>query len=113
MKISDIIKAFNLKVLAEGEDREITGGYTSDLLSNVMANAREGDLWITVQKHMNIIAVAQLKRISAIIITSGRTPSEDVIKKAEEEKIFILQAKEGAFEVSGKIYSFLIKKSDL
>ncbi len=113
MKVRDIVKAFNLKVLAEGEDREITGGYTSDLLSNVMAHAEEGNLWITVQRHMNIIAVAQLKKISAIIIANGGMPDSDVINKAKDEGIFLLQSNEGAFELSGKIYNLLIEKSDL
>ncbi len=113
MKVKNLINAFNLNVLAEGEDREITGGYTSDLLSNVMAHAEEGNLWITVQRHMNIIAVAQLKKISAIIIANGGMPDSEVIKKAKGEGIFLLRSNEGAFELSGKIYNLLIEKSDL
>ena len=113
MKLKDIINRMDLKVLNIGEDNEIRGGYSSDLLSNVMANAKEGDIWITVQKHMNIIAVAQLKKIPAILIGGGGNPSEDVIKRAEDEGISILGSEEGAFELSGKLYNLLIKNQDL
>ncbi len=113
MKIKDILNEMKLEVLNIGKDSEIRGGYSSDLLSNVMANAKEGDIWITVQKHMNIIAVAQLKKIPAILIANGGTPSEEVLKKAKEEGITILSSKEGAFELSGKLYNLLIKNKAL
>ena len=112
MRLKEIIETMKLRVLTLAENENIKDGYTSDLLSNVMANAKEVTLWITVQKHMNIIAVAQLKKIPAIIIANGGIPSDEVIKKAEEEKISILNSPEGAFELSGKLYNLLIKNMD-
>ena len=60
MNIKDIIKTLGCEVFAEGRDENVTDGYTSDLLSDVMGNCPEGSLWITIQRHMNVIAVAQL-----------------------------------------------------
>ena len=83
MKITDIITGLNLKVISghNGLTNEITGGYVSDLLSDVMGNAKEGQVWITLQTHQNIIAVGSLKDLSAIIIVKGLIPEADTIEK--------------------------------
>ena len=76
MKIKDIIKALELRIIS-GEayiERNVTGGYAGDLLSDVLANSKEGNLWITLQIHQNIIAVASAKELSGIIIVNGRKP---------------------------------------
>ena len=83
---------------------ECLGGYVSDLLSDVMANARAGDLWVTLQTHQNIVAVASLKEIAGIIIIGGREPEKATLAKAEEEKIPILLTNLPAFEVVGRLY---------
>jgi predicted transcriptional regulator len=84
--------------------QEFTGGYVSDLLSDVMANAKAGDVWITLQIHQNIVAVATLKELSAIIIIGGRQPEKQTLAKAEEEKIPLLLSELTAFEVAGRLY---------
>ena len=73
MRITEITEKLDLKVLSghNGLSNEITGGYVSDLLSDVMGNAKEGQIWITLQTHQNIIAVASLKDLAAIIIVKG------------------------------------------
>jgi predicted transcriptional regulator len=76
----------------------------SDLLSDVMANAKAGDLWVTLQTHQNIVAVASLKEIAGIIIIGGREPEKATLAKAEEEKIPILLTNLPAFEVVGRLY---------
>ena len=91
-------------------DREVTNGYTSDLLSDVMANTKEGNLWITLQIHQNIVAVAKLKDLSGIIIVNNRQPEEDTIKKSEEEKVPILRTGDSSFTISGKIYEVIMPK---
>ena len=92
MKITDIITGLNLKVVSghNGLSNEITGGYVSDLLSDVIGNAKEGQIWITLQTHQNIIAVASLKDISAIIIVKGLVPEVDTVEKSNIEKIPLL-----------------------
>lgn len=109
MKIKEIIEKLQLKALAgeENLDADVTSGYTSDLLSDVIANSKEGSLWITLQIHQNIIAVAKLKDLAGIIIVNNREPDEETIKKAREEKVPVLCSKEMAFEISGKLYELI------
>jgi len=109
MKLVDVIKQLDLHILGEEHNlgREITHAYTGDLLSDVMAHSREGDLWITLQTHMNIVAVASLKNLSGIIIVNNRRPESNVIKKANEEGLPILSSHLSAFEISGRLYAML------
>jgi len=83
---------------------EVSGGYVSDLLSDVMANAKAGDIWVTLQTHQNIVAVASLKEIAGIVLIGGREPDKGTLAKAEEEKIPLLLSGLPAFEVVGKLY---------
>jgi len=109
MKTREIIKKLQLEVLTGQEtlDTEVTGGYTSDLLSDVIANSKEGHLWITLQIHQNIIAVAKLKDLAGIIIINNRQPDKDTLEKATAENITVMISKEMAFEVSGKLYELI------
>jgi len=88
----------------EALDREVTGGYTSDLLSDVMANSRRGDIWITLQVHPNIVAVAKLKEIAGIIMINGRQPEKETLDKAKNEELPILLTDMPAFELVGQLY---------
>jgi serine kinase of HPr protein (carbohydrate metabolism regulator) len=109
MKLKELIEKLQLKVLA-GQDKlavEVAGGYTSDLLSDVIANSKEGNLWITLQTHQNIIAVAKLKDLSGIIIVNNRKPDEDTLQKAKEENVLLFGSEEMAYEVSGKLYELI------
>jgi predicted transcriptional regulator len=112
MRITDIIKALDLKVISgkDGLTNELTGAYVSDLLSDVMGNAKEGNIWITVQTHQNIVAVASLKDLSAIIIVKGFLPETDTIEKSNTERIPVLSTELDTFNISGLIYDLLNKK---
>ena len=109
MKVCDLIKALELNVFSgdSGLQKEITGGYSSDLLSDVMGNAQEGYVWITLQTHKNIMAVASLKEISAIILVKNLKIGDDVIKVSNDEEIPILGTSLDAFTLAGKIYELL------
>ena len=85
----------------------MTGGYTGDLLSDVMGNAREGYIWITRQVHQNIVAVASLKELAGIILINSCQPAPDTLEKAEAEKIPVMVSSLPAFEISGQIYNLL------
>lgn len=89
MKVSEISNTLGLKLLsgARGTDKEVKDVYICDLLSFVMSHANEGSLWITVQTHINIVAVAVLIGISCIVIPENINVEEDTILKAEEESI--------------------------
>jgi len=92
-----------------GAQREILGGYVSDLLSDVMANAGEGDIWVTLQKHVNIVAVAQLKGLAAIVLVNGRQPESDTVTRAEEMGIPIISTPLQAFDAAGILYTLGIR----
>ena len=107
MELQEIIKSLSLKVENPSVDlnREVKGAYVSDLLSDVIGNSKEGFLWITIQVHLNIIAVASLKNLSGIILVNGRVPAEDTLKKAIEEKVPIMTTPLPAFDLVGMLYS--------
>lgn len=109
MTVKDIAEKLGLTVYsgAAGMDREVTGGYTSDLLSDVMGHAREGQLWVTLQTHRNIMGIASLKELAAIILVKGFKPDEDTVASSEEEVIPVLGSDMQAFELSGKLYELL------
>jgi hypothetical protein len=109
MKLMDLVKELSLEVKSyeEGLKKDVTGGYVSDLLSDVMANGKEGNIWITLQTHMNILAVASLKGIAGIIIVNKRQLPEETLQKAETEKITVLTTPLPAFEAAGKFYQLL------
>ncbi len=106
MKLSDIVKEFGLEVKAGAGslDRQVTGGYASDLLSDVLAHAEDGVVWVTLHIHQNIVAVASHKDLAGIILVQGRQPEKDTIAKAEEEGIPILVSGLSAFEIVGRLY---------
>ena len=113
MDVESIVKALNLRIRS-GEDKlkaEIRGGYTGDLLSDVMGNSKEGNIWITRQVHQNIVAVASLKEHAGIILVQGSEPAKDTLEKAIKEGIPIMVSDLSGFELTGRIYN-LIKKND-
>ncbi|MDR0622995.1 MAG: hypothetical protein LBG10_01020 [Treponema sp.] len=89
------------------EDAPLTGAYTSDLLSDVMANARDGGALITIQAHKNTVAVATLVNISVIIVCNSRPLPEDMLEAAKDEGIAVIRTKENQYTVSGKLYGLL------
>ena len=109
MKLKQIVEKLNLELRSDAGnlDAEVRNGYVSDLLSDVLANSEENDLWITLQLHPNIVAIASMKGLSGIVIINGREPEEETVKKAEEENISILVSTMTAFELSGKLYALL------
>jgi len=107
MNLQQIIESFELKPLTEPQEYsaiEPTCGYASDLLSCVMAGAPKKSLWVTLQAHGNIVAVATLLDLSAIIITEGAQPDQTTIDKAREENVILLSTEAPTFYVIGKLW---------
>ena len=108
MKINEIIKALGLEVKAVGDPgREINGCYVSDMLSDVLANGKEGNLWITRQTHPNIIGVASIKELSGIIIAGNKNIDTETLNKACEENITVMVTHRSTFDVAGALYGIL------
>jgi len=106
MKVAELTEKLGLTVFSgsAGLENEITGGYVSDLLSDVMGFAREGQVWITLQTHQNVMAIASLKDLAAVILVKGFEPEEETIAHSEEEGIPVLGTQLNTFEIAGKLY---------
>jgi predicted transcriptional regulator len=105
MNLDEAVTALHLEVAAAADtlDREITGGYASDLLSCVMARAQAGNVWVTLQSHPNIVAVASLLNLAGIIVTEGVPLDPATIERADEEHIPILATPLTTFTVVSKL----------
>ena len=101
MTLKNVAEALGLAVqTGQGLlERTITGGYAGDLLSDVLAHAQPGDLWVTLQTHANIVAVASAKELGGIVIVNGRTPEEATLRRAEVEGIPILGSPLSTYDV--------------
>ena len=107
MKLTDLIQKLNLSVRSAKEhlERQVTGGYASDLLSDVLANSKEGNLWITLQIHQNIVGVASMKDLAGIILVNSREPEPETVEKAEAENIPVMVSELPTFELVGRLYN--------
>jgi predicted transcriptional regulator len=114
MTLQEIVEHLSLKVLTEGKDLSQivpASGYTSDLLSCVMAGAKHKALWVTLQSHINIVAVGALLDLSGIIITEGAMPDQATIAKANEEGIPLLSTEKPTFFVVGKLWEMGLREA--
>lgn len=111
MKLKELVKDLELDVLV-GKDllnRDVTGGYAGDLLSDVLTNSDGGNVWVTMQIHLNVLAVASTKGLAAIIIANGRKPPAETLKKAEEKNIPILVSPLSTYIIVGRLYELGIR----
>ena len=109
MTVQDIVDKLTLTVFSgsQGLSAMVAGGYASDLLSDVMEHADAGYLWITLQAHKNVIAIASLKELAAVILVKGITPDEETLSLSDQEGIPILGSVLETFELAGKLYGLL------
>jgi len=114
MTLHNIAMALHLAV-ETGDDlleRGVSGGYAGDLLSDVLAHARKGDVWITLQTHPNIVAVASAKELSGIIIVNGRAPAAETLRKAGEEHIPILVSPLATYDLVCRLAELGVKNRE-
>jgi len=112
MTLQEIIAELNLNVLTSTQNFTAVkpqGGYASDLLSCVVAGAQPGNLWITLQAHMNVVAVAALREVSAVILTENAQPDADVIEKANQQNVVLLSTQAPSYQVVGKLWELGIR----
>jgi hypothetical protein len=112
MNLQDIIATLDLQLLTSPQDfKAVTpqGGYASDLLSCVVAGAQPGTLWVTLQAHMNVVAVASLREVSAVILTENAQPDADVIEKANDQGVVLLSTALPSYEIVGKLWEMGIR----
>jgi hypothetical protein len=112
MNLQTIIHALHLKVLTPPRDFvliEVAGGYASDLLSCVMAGAQRGNVWVTLQAHINVVAVAQLQDIAAVLITENAQPDAATLHKANTEGVILLSTPLKTYEVVGRLWEMGVR----
>lgn len=108
MKVKDLVQELKLEALtSSGMENEVTGVYACDLLSRVMSGCDAGDIWITVQTHLNVLAVAELDEAACILIPEGIVAPAATVEKAEEKGIPILSAKMDTYELCWRIHDLL------
>lgn len=108
MKISEATEKLGYEIVTMPEpDIEVEGGYAGDLLSWVMGRANPGNIWVTIMSNINIVAVASLVGISAVVVAEGATVPQDVIDKATEQGINIIKTDDTAFLAILKIGNIL------
>jgi hypothetical protein len=113
MTLQEIVTRLSLTRLTAERDFsqvELQSGYTSDLLSCVMAGARHHGVWVTLQSHSNIVAVAALLELGAVIITEGTAPDQDTIGKANEEEINLFLIDKPTFWVVGRLWEMGLRE---
>ncbi|MCX7706799.1 MAG: DRTGG domain-containing protein [Anaerolineae bacterium] len=112
MNLADIVQSLGLEACAGANrlaEKKVTGGYACDLLSYVMAKAKEGDLWLTVQGHPNIVAVASLVNLAGVIVTEGAKIDPATLEKANQEGVPILTTPLTTYELAGRLYELGVK----
>ena len=113
MNLQLIIDQLDLTVLTEARDFESvvpSGGYSSDLLSCVMAGAKKGNLWTTLQAHLNIVAVAALNEVAAVIITENAQPAAVSIARANQQGVILLSTSQATYEINGRLWQMGIHR---
>jgi predicted transcriptional regulator len=109
MKLQEIIDRLALNVLTVTDERDVTGVFISDMLSDVMSSAQPGNLWLTVQSHKNIVSAANLVDISAVVVTYSKKVPDDTIELANRFHVIILSSPLSTFELATKLVEAGIK----
>jgi hypothetical protein len=104
IKLSSLLAAIKAEPLTELVEVNVTGCYIGDLLSDVLAHAQPGMLWVTIQTHRNVISAASMKDITAVLFASGRKPDPSIVAEAEDEKIALLTTPLTAYEAASKLW---------
>ena len=104
MTVNEMAQKIGLKSLSTYEDRSVTGVFVSDMVSDVMAGAKSGNLWLTVQTHKSIVPAANLVDVSAVIVTGGKDVPAETTELASKFNIAILSSDLPTFELVGKLY---------
>lgn len=112
MTTSQIAQKLNLKPRSESSSpAEVTAGYASDLLSDVLAKAKKGTLWVTNQKHQNVVGVAVMLDLAGVVIAGGVEPDENTLEKARGENVALYTSDESLFDIVGKLYEMGLRSA--
>ena len=108
MTICEIASALNLRVINAGDmNQNVSEGYCGDLLSWVMGRAPHDSIWVTIMSNRNVIAVAALAEIRAIVFAEDVIPDEEAVERAKTENLTLLGSSLSVFELTGRIYNLM------
>ena len=104
MTVEEMVAQLGLQVVTQGQwGQRVTGGYASDMLSCVMARAKAGNVWVTLQAHPNVVAVASLLNLAAVVVTEGVEPDVETAMRAQENDVTLLRTPRNTFTVVGQL----------
>lgn len=111
MLLTELIEKLQLSCFTSlpAEPVQVASGYASDLLSDVMGNAPAGALWVTMQCHPNVAAVASLLSLAAVIIVGKVSPDEVTLSRAQDAGVVLLHSELSTFETVGRLYELGIR----
>jgi hypothetical protein len=111
MTVADVVDKLGLEVSCGGKqlNAEVTGGCVSDLLSYVMGKATAGNIWITIQVHPNVVGVAELLNLAAVVVADGQEPEPGTLEKARQQGVTIVTGQDTAFAIAGKLYALGVR----
>ncbi len=104
MTTKEVMVQLQLKALSTFDHREVKGVFISDMVSDVMASARPGDLWLTVQTHKSIVPAANLVDVAAVVITSNKEVPKETVELASKFGIPILWSPLSTYSLAAKLY---------
>lgn len=106
MTVKELLSEIPMDVLCgeENLDREIGRGFSSDMMSNAIAKGTEGDVWLTFQTHMNVVAIALMKKMSVVVLVQDRKLIPQALEKAKVSGLPVLVSSMSAFELCGRLY---------
>lgn len=112
MTLSQIATRLNLKPKNDAKPESVVAfGYASDLLSDVLANAKKGTIWVTNQKHQNVVGVAVMLDLAGVVIAGGMEPDENTLEKSRDERVPLYTTDQSLFDVAGKLYELGLRSS--
>jgi serine kinase of HPr protein (carbohydrate metabolism regulator) len=110
MEINNFCEQLKLNVLFDSKKKiNIEGVYIGDLLSIVMTKAKQGYAWITIQTHINTVAVAELLDLSCIIVVENMEIEPETVEKAKELDIPLFRTGESAYNIACRLHDMGIK----
>ncbi len=111
ISVKEIVEKLHLEAVSSADalDRPVAGGYASDLLSCVMKGAKKDDVWVTLQSHVNVVAVASLIGLAGVILTEGNRPDQEALSRAESEGVVLLLTPRTTYSVVGDLNALGIK----
>ncbi len=109
MMLAALVEELGLEPATAVGAQEVSGAIASDLISSVLANADEGDVWITIQTHQNVAAVAATQELAAVILTSGREPTAELLALAASEQVAVLLTAATTYEICGRLYALGVR----